>query len=147
MYALFLALHSFFRWLVLISLLYTMLSSLQGLISKRPYNKRDNLARTLTGAIAHTQLLIGFTLYFLLSPVVKHFIQNGSGGEYQIWFFGLYHIALMFIAVVVMTIGGSLAKRAPTDRAKFKTTLIYFSVALALILLAIPWFRPYFRNF
>ncbi len=139
--------HSIFRWLVLISLLYSLGRSFHGLISKRTFNKADSLARMLAGTISHTQLLIGFTLYFVLSPITQFFMKSGSGGNHEIWFFGIYHIALMFSAIVVMTIGSSIAKRATADHAKFKTITIYFSIALVLILLAIPWFRPLFRNF
>ncbi len=147
MYATFLALHSVFRWLVLASLVYAIFTSIEGLINKRPYMKTDNIIRIITNTISHTQLLIGFTLYFVLSPVTQHFLKNGSEGNHQMWFFGIYHIAMMFFSIVVMTIGGSIAKRAKTDQTKFKTIAIWFSVALLLILLAIPWFRPYFRNF
>ncbi len=147
MYATFLAIHSVFRWLVLASLVYAIFTSIEGLISKRPYTKTDNTIRIITNTISHTQLLIGFTLYFVLSPVTQYFLKNGSEDNHQMWFFGIYHIAMMFLSIVVMTIGGSIAKRAKTDRAKFKTIAIWFSVALLLILLVIPWFRPYFRNF
>jgi len=147
MYEIFVVFHSIFRWLVLVSLLYSLGRSIHGLISKRTFNKADSLARLLAGTMSHTQLLIGFTLYFVVSPITQFFMKSGSGGNHEIWFFGIYHIALMFGAIVVMTIGGSLAKRATTDYAKFKTITIYFSIALALILLAIPWFRPLFRNF
>ena len=142
MYSTFLTLHSIFRWLVLISLLYAIITSIQGFLTKRHFSKKDATIRVVTGAISHTQLLIGFTLYFVLSPVTRHFMSSGSDGNHQIWFFGIYHIAMMFIAITVMTVGSSVSKRAKTDRAKFKNIMIYFSVALVLILLAIPWFRP-----
>ena len=147
MYDIFVFIHSVFRWLVLISLLYAIGRSIQGLLSKRTYTKADSFARVLANTISHTQLLIGFTLYFALSPITGFFIKNGSGGNHEIWFFGIYHIAMMFSSIVIMTIGGSIAKRATTDHSRFKTIIIYFSIALVLILLAIPWFRPFFRNF
>lgn len=147
MYTTFLAIHSIFRWLVLASLIYTVFISIQGLSSKRPYTKADNIMRIVTNAIAHTQLLIGFLLYFVWSPVTKFFLQNGLEGSAQMWFFGAYHILAMVLSIFVMTIGSAIAKRAQTDTAKFKTIAVYFSVALVLILAAIPWFRPFFRNF
>ncbi|MBA4853090.1 hypothetical protein [Emticicia sp. BO119] len=147
MYEIFVFFHSIFRWLVLISLLYIIGSSIHGLISKRNYTRADSLTRALTTIISHTQLLIGFTLYFVLSPITGFFIKNGSEGNHEIWFFGIYHIALMFSSIVVMTIGGSITKRATTNYVRFKTISIYFSIALLLILAAIPWFRPFLRNF
>ena len=147
MYATFLAFHSLLRWLVLVSLVYAIFMSIEGLISKRSYTKTDNLIRIVTNTISHTQLLIGFMLYFVLSPVTQYFLKNGSDGNHQLWFFGIYHIAMMLLSIVTVTIGGAIAKRAKTDQTKFKTIALWFSVALVLILLAVPWFRPYFRNF
>lgn len=147
MYAKFLAIHSIFRWLVLLSLVSIIFTSIQGLLTKRTYTNLDKWLRTITSAIGHTQLLLGLTLYFALSPLMKYFVENGGGDNYQMWFFGIYHIIMMFSAIVVMTIGSALSKRALEDQRKFKILTIYFSVALGMILLSIPWFRPFFRDF
>ncbi|OJJ14914.1 hypothetical protein BKI52_40885 [marine bacterium AO1-C] len=147
MYAKFLAIHNVFRWLVLISLILVVVTSAQGLISKRRYTARDKLLRIIANMVSHTQLMLGFTLYFLLSPVTRYFMKNGGGDNYQMWFFGVYHILMMLTAVVLMTIGGSWAKRREQDAQKFKVTTLYFSIALLVILLAIPWFRPFLRHF
>jgi hypothetical protein len=145
MYAVFLFIHSVFRWLVVTSLLYGIASSVHGMRTRRGYSRTDHLTRTVTNSISHTQLLIGFTLYFVLSPVTQYFVKNGADGVYDLWFFGLYHIAMMLVAIVVLTIGGSIAKRAENDAKKFKITAIYFSISLFLILAAIPWHRPLLR--
>jgi hypothetical protein len=58
-------------------------------------------------------------------------------------FFALIHLALMLTAIVVMTIGASLAKRQDIDCQKFRPTALYFGIAFLLILMAIPWpFSP-----
>lgn len=146
MYTTFLALHAVLRWLVLLSLLSAIIINAQGYLLKRSYMRIDYFSRVIAGAISHAQLLVGFTLYFVLSPITQNFLRHGAGGNYQL-FFGIYHIAMMFLAVVVITIGGSVAKRADADRTKFKSAVVYFTIALCLILFAIPWFRPYLRSF
>jgi hypothetical protein len=125
---------------------YATIASLQGLVSKRMYARSDGVIRSLATTLAHTQLLIGFVLYFVLSPVTGQFMNGNANGNEQMWFFGVYHIALMFIAIGVMTTGGSKAKRVAEDRDKFRFTAISFGISLVLIVLAIPWFRPVFRN-
>ncbi|HAS44482.1 MAG TPA: hypothetical protein DCS93_28650 [Microscillaceae bacterium] len=147
MYTNFLAIHNVFRWLVLLSLLLVVVTSIHGYLSKRRYTTRDKLLRIIANAITHTQLMLGFTLYFLLSPVTKYFMKNGGGNNYQMWFFGVYHILMMLTAVVLITIGGSWAKRREEDARKFKVTALYFSIGLLIILLSIPWFRPLLRHF
>jgi hypothetical protein len=59
----------------------------------------------------------------------------------------------MFVAIVLITIGSAKAKRKSNDTQKFKTMLIWFSIALLIIFIAIPWpfsplaNRPYIRTF
>ncbi len=146
MYAIFLALHSILRWLVLLSLLWVIGASLEGWLRRRPFARRDELSRSTATGISHLQLLIGLVLYGALSPVTRYFLQNGADGNEQVRFFGLYHISLMFGAIVVMSIGSSLSKKAATDAGRFKTLFFCFTLALGLILLGIPWFRPFFRS-
>lgn len=146
MYMLLLSIHAVVRWLVLASLLYALISSIQGIFSNRVYARSDALIRTLSTTLTHIQLLIGFVLYFVLSPLTSQFMKAGPQGNNQIWFFGVYHITVMFIAVGVMTTGGSKAKRAAIDRNKFRITAIYFGISLLMIVLAIPWFRPLLRS-
>ncbi len=97
--------------------------------------------------IGHTQLLIGVALYFVFSPITRYFMENGAAGNEQMSFFGVWHAIVMVLAIVAMTIGGSVAKRATSDTGKFKSITIWFSIALVMILMAIPWFRPFFRSF
>jgi len=58
----------------------------------------------------------------------------------------------MLTAIVIITIGSALAKRKKTDKEKFKTMLVWFSAALLIIFIAIPWpfsplaNRPYIRT-
>lgn len=146
--------HSIVRWLVLASLLWAIFRAYRGLTANLPFSKTDNAVRHWTATIAHIQLLIGILL-FTQSPQVQFFWKNTASAIHykDPLFFGLIHIVLMLVAVVVLTIGSALSKRKPTDQEKFKTMLTWFSIALLLIFLAIPWpfsplaERPYFRSF
>jgi drug/metabolite transporter (DMT)-like permease len=63
--------------------------------------------------------------------------------SYDFTFFSLIHIALMFAAIIVLTVGSAMAKRQGSDRQKFRTMLMWFIFALVIILIAIPWpFSP-----
>ena len=154
MYAWLLFAHSLFRWLVLASLLVAIFRAYKGYTSQSAFSQTDNAIRHWTATIAHIQLLIGFTLY-LKSPLVKYFIGHfkEAVANRDAVFFGVVHIACMLVAIVLITIGSALAKRKPTAREQFGTQLIWFSAALLLIVLAIPWpfsplaNRPYIRTF
>ncbi|MGE6355726.1 hypothetical protein ACQKCJ_17795 [Flavobacterium sp. NPDC079362] len=152
MYQILLICHSFLRWFVLISLLYSIFRAYKGCFYQLSFTKTDNLVRHWTATIAHIQLIFGILMY-VQSPIVKYFWANFSTAIQNMdsAFFGILHILLMLTAIVLITIGSALAKRKPTDRDKFKTMLIWFSIALFIIFIAIPWpfsplaSRPYLR--
>ncbi|MCD0469133.1 hypothetical protein [Flavobacterium sp. JAS] len=144
--------HSALRWFVLVGLLYSIFRAYKGYSSKLPFTKTDNSVRHWTATIAHIQLIFGILIY-VQSPIVKYFWKNFSEGmqSTDIAFFGILHILLMLSAIVLITIGSALAKRKQNDSDKFKTILLWFSIALIVIFIAIPWpfsplaNRPYFR--
>ena len=152
MYQTLLFYHSLFRWLVLVSLLYSIFRAYKGYFSNIPFSKTDNAVRHWTATIAHIQLIIGIVLY-TQSPVIKYFWHNFNEAIHDLdsTFFGLLHIILMLTAIVLITIGSALSKRKTIDKEKFKTMLIWFSISLFIIFIAIPWpfsplaNRPYFR--
>ncbi|WP_417589922.1 hypothetical protein [Owenweeksia hongkongensis] len=154
MYSTLLPLHSLFRWLVLLSLLFTIYRAFTGWKGQKQFTKLDNFIRHTTATIVHIQMLLGLALYFI-SPMVEYFLANlpEAMHEREIRFFGMEHITIMIIAVVVITMGSAKAKRKVDDLEKFKTMAIWFSIGLFLILTSIPWefspltSRPHFRGF
>jgi len=142
MYSTLVIAHSVFRWAVLVSLLYSIIISWRGYVSKSSFSKSNNSLRHWTATIAHIQLMLGIVLY-TQSPVVKIYFSDYPGKEGEPFFFSITHIILMLIAVVIITIGSAKAKRAADDVTKFKTQLIYFCIAIIVIFIAIPWpFSP-----
>lgn len=144
--------HSFFRWLVLISLLLAIYRGVRGLLKRSAFGRNDNLIRHWTATIAHIQLIIGITLYSQ-SPPVNYFWANKTEAikNMDVTFFAIIHMILMMTAIAVITIGSALAKRRLSDQAKFRTMLTWFAIALLIIFIAIPWpfsplaCRPYWR--
>jgi len=145
-------LHSIVRWLVLLSLLYSIFRAYKGYFWNKEFTKTDNSVRHWTATIAHVQLVLGIILYSQ-SPIIKYFWKNFNEAKesFDLLFFGLIHIFLMLFSIILITIASAISKRKTTDKEKFKTMLIYFSIALLLIFIAIPWpfsplaNRPYFR--
>lgn len=154
MYSSLIFFHSIFRWLVVGSLIFAIFTALKGYSSGSAFKKRHDSIRHWTATISHVQLMIGSVLYFT-SPFIKYILANFKQAlQYrEMVFFGVIHISLMFASIMVITIGSALSKRQPNDRQKFKTMLIWFSVALFIIFIAIPWpfsplaKRPYFTPF
>jgi hypothetical protein len=154
MYSTLIIFHSIFRWLVLGALLFSIGRAYIGYKNNKLFSSGDDSLRHWTATIAHIQLIVGVMLY-IKSPVVQYLWGNfGDAAKYpDAAFFTFYHFLLMIVAVVLITIGSALAKRKTTDKEKFKTMLLWFSIVLLLIFIAIPWpfspfaNRPYFRSF
>ena len=154
MYSSLLVLHSWFRWLVLVCLIFAVCRAYLGWRSNKPFTKLDNFSRHATATIAHIQFTFGLTLYFI-SPIVSYFLHHFGEAVHlrEIRFFGLEHIIMMTSAITMITIGSIKAKRKNTDREKFRTMVIWYSIGLFLILASIPWgilflvSRPLLRSF
>lgn len=153
-YTILLLLHSLLRWFVLISLIYTIYRTYKGWFSGLSFTSGDDKARNITVIIAHTQLLVGLILYGV-SPIIHSLFQDFGEGMKQsgVRFYGMEHSIMMIIAVVLITIGSAKARRLTDDTTKFRTIAVWFSIALVIILISIPWpfspidVRPWFRMF
>jgi len=154
MYPTLLATHSLFRWFVLASLLFALYRAYRGWLTNQSFSKFDNTVRHTTATIAHIQLILGLWLYFI-SPIVDYFFHHFEEAVHQreVRFFGMEHSLMMFVGIVMITIGSIKAKRKSVDKQKFITMALWFTIALLIILSSIPWTfsplvsRPYFRGF
>ena len=54
-------------------------------------------------------------------------------------FFGMEHFLMMVIAIVLITIGRKKAEKATDALVKHKKIVVWYTIALLIILLAIPW--------
>ncbi len=153
MYPFLLSLHSWFRWAVLVMLLLSIVISYRGFRRGLVFTAFANQIRHWTATSAHLQLMVGIILYFQ-STVVKYPVTDSNGQIFNDHnFFKFIHISLMLLSVVFITFGSAKAKRMHSDVGKYRTMLIWFLLALLIIIVAIPWpfspfaARPYSRTF
>ncbi|MHB9140576.1 MAG: hypothetical protein ACYC25_01720 [Paludibacter sp.] len=139
MYPILLILHSSLRWLILFSFLYALIRAYYGWLANQKFNKLDSKVLLITSSLAHLQLVIGIVLYFV-SPVVSYFLHNFKTAVHQeqFRFFGMEHALMMLIAITIITIGSVIAKRKATDKGKFRTIAIWYSVGIILIVAFMP---------
>jgi hypothetical protein len=154
MYTYLLLLHSWWRWAVVLSLLFTLAYLWSGMRRGKPFDSFHSRLQQTTTRIVNIQFLLGLALY-VSSPLTRHFLTNFSTAlhERELRFFGLEHIVVMLVAVTLVNIGSERAKRATVDREKFRQCFYKFLIAFLLILSSIPWTfspftaRPSFRFF
>lgn len=148
-----LILHSLLRWAVLLFGLWTLINALTGVASKRSYTPSDNKSNLFFMISCDIQLLLGLILYFTNSWFDRlKDLGNNMKDPYN-RFFTMEHLSMMLIAWILVHVGRAQVKRATTSRAKHKRMLIFFGLAILLILASIPWpfreaiSRPYYRWF
>ena len=132
--------HSLLRWVLLLLLITVVVKALQGRNGGKAFGPGDRKLSLFTMISAHLQLVFGAFLY-MISPTVQQSLQNmGATMKDSInRFWAVEHITMMIISIALLTIGHIKAKRATSDQDKFKAQALYFTIALLLILVAIPW--------
>lgn len=125
--------HSGLRWIVLLLLIAAIVTAWQAMQSKS--GGKSKLAMFAQISV-HTQFLLGLILYFI-SPHVQ--FGEGFMKNNVLRFYGVEHITIMILAVVLITIGYSKGKRQADDYTRNRTVFRFYLAALILILLGIPW--------
>lgn len=125
--------HSGLRWVALILLLLAIVNA----FTSKTYKKKHRMINLFAMVSLHTQLLIGLIQYFVTSTKVQ-FIEGWMKNP-LLRFYGMEHILLMIIAIVLVTIGHSKSKKGTTPEEKFKPIKLFYLIGLILILAGIPW--------
>ncbi len=139
MYLALLHTHNLLRWVVLIAAVVALAYMLRSWLGKRPWTQTDMRVGGLFTVAMDVQLLIGIVLY-AVSPLVQGALRDfgAAMGVHELRFFALEHGLLMLVAVVLVHIGTSRAKKRQSHR----PAAILYGLALAAMLFAIPWWRP-----
>src|SRR4249919_4200634 len=124
MYAHVLAVHSWLRWLALVTAVGATFAALRGQVGS------DNSVADRWGMFAVTaldlQMLLGLILYLALSPNMRPILDNFGGAmkDPALRFWAVEHIATMFAAIALAHVGRVLARKATTPAAKRTRLLI-----------------------
>ena len=132
--------HSYWAYIVLAILIFTVINAVIGLTKKKSFTDKDLRLGLFTLIVSHIQLLIGLGWYFM-SPWYKVLKTDASTvmGDKVARLLAVEHPIMMILAIVLITIGWSKHKKKTEDSAKFKTFVIFYGLALLLILSRIPW--------
>ena len=121
-------------------LIICILQAAIGMFGRKAFTKSNNRMQVFLIISAHTQLLIGFILYGV-SPTTSIAMSNFGAAmkDAILRFWAVEHVTSMVLAVIAIQVGRSISKKALTDKAKFKRSLIFFVIALIIILAVLPW--------
>jgi hypothetical protein len=146
-YSRILAIHSYWRWLVLLAGVAAVVIAALGVANRIPFLPLGRRASTCFIITLDVQLVLGLWLY-AISPIVRTAWANMAAAmkQHDLRFFVVEHTTTMLIAIVVAHVGSWRAKRALDDRSKYRNMLGWYVASLAVILIGIPWWRPWFRS-
>ena len=153
MYSAFLLIHSLLRWAVVIAGLVVIARAIGGISSRRDWQPGDAAGVRWFSISLDVQFLIGLLLYVWLSPFIRDAWADmgATMRNAPLRFFAVEHLTGMLIGIALAHIGKSKIGKATDAAQKHKLALIFFSLAMVVILLSIPWpgmpgGRPLFRG-
>ena len=150
-YSVMLFLHSWMRWAVVITAVLVIVQAFRGWSGGVAWDATK--ARFASWFVNTTgiQLILGLVLCGFLSPVtLQAFSDRGGAMKDSVTrFWAVEHMSVMLVAVALAHIGAGRIKKAADDQAKHRAAAIFFTIAIVLILVSIPWAgvtaRPLFR--
>lgn len=132
-------LHNFTRWLVLLAGIATLVLAIRG-------GAYGPAHRAAGQAFVHSfslQLLLGILL-MAFSPFMQSLWADPGAamGQRETRFFVAEHWVGMTIALALAHIGSARVRRATSDAARHRQSLVFSGLSLLITLLSIPWWRP-----
>lgn len=141
LYVILLTLHNLNRWLVLLSGLWTVIQNMSGLGGNRPFTAAERRPIPIFMGSLHLQVVLGLMLFAAMG-MQKVPVFAGQRPSFQ-W----EHLGLGLLAALFGTLASIQSRKAPTDHAKYRAVVLWAGLALLLMLLGMPWFRPLLRFF
>jgi hypothetical protein len=134
-----LKLHSFIRWALVLLMLVSIIKAAMSTSGNTPYTPSDRKRTLFTMIAAHLQLVIGVLLYVTRGWSQQFSNMADAMKNTYVRYWTVEHLSMMIIAIVFITIGNIRSKKMDTDGGKYKQILIWFGLALLVIIAAMPW--------
>jgi hypothetical protein len=129
------ALHSGFRYIVLILVVIALIQSLTGWLGKKSYTEGNRKVNLFAMISAHIQLLLGLVLYFF-SPFVN-FDMGSSMKDHTLRYWTVEHAVMMIIALILITVGHSRSKKIADSAGKHRTIAIFYGLGVIIVIAAL----------
>jgi hypothetical protein len=141
MYTTVIFLHSIVRWAVLATGLFATVRGISGWRSGRPWTLADDRAALWFTSALDLQMLLGLLMYFWLSPITTAALHDFGGvmGNPGLRFWAVEHPVGMIAGITLAHIGRGRLRRIAADARRHRTAAIFFTLALLIIIVSIPW--------
>lgn len=145
MYTAFLVIHSYVRWVVLLTGLIAVVRGISGVAGGRPWEQADESASRRFLNSLDAQATIGIILYVFLSPFTMEAWSDPAGTlrNAPLRFIAIEHQTGMIVGLALAHIGRERIRDASSPLRRHRLAAIFFGLAMVAILVSIPWpFMP-----
>lgn len=139
MYQIIQPIHSYLAYATLLLLLWATFNGVIGTSSEKIFDESHAKVNKFALIATHTMLLLGLILLFISPKGITAFPMGEIMKDAQLRLQAVEHPTVNIIAAALVTIGNVKVKRSVGNGKKFKQTLLFFGLALVLILTRIPW--------
>jgi hypothetical protein len=143
--------HSWVRWVVLICAVLAVVGAILNIVRRTPWSSGNDRAALFFTISADIQLLLGVML-FVVGPAWFSTFMNDPGAAMSnrmVRYWSIEHGFGMIVAIALVHLGKVLVRKKADAFAKNRTALIFFGLALLIMIGTIPWawnpVRPLFR--
>lgn len=142
MYSIILQAHHWIAFIALALLAYATINGAIGSNSEKVFDDSHRKINLFALISTHTMLLLGIVL-LIISPIAQNaFADMGAAmKDGAVRKAVVEHPTMNIIAAVLVTIGNAKSKKAIGNGRKFKVSMIFFGLALILILSRLPFER------
>ena len=128
------------EYLALIFLVVATLNAFWGLISKRSFGIKDLRLSLFTLIFSYIQMLMGIATYFVSDYFSAW--ENGMGAvirDSNLRMNLIQRPITNILAIVLITMGWSLHKKASVDRKKYFRIAVFYAIGLLLLFSRVSW--------
>ncbi len=127
--------HGGIRYLLLLSIAFALFCFVTGWARNRNFSIWDKRAALISLILSHLMLVTGLVLYFISPVSYPNQLASGEADMTNASFryFAVEHLMMMLIAIALLTIGYSRAKRVSHDFKKFKILLWTYLSAVVIV--------------
>jgi hypothetical protein len=133
-------LHSFLRWVLLILLIVAIYKNYAD--RNKPFTATHRKTGLFLMICADLMLLIGLYQWITGPWGLKSIQSNGMSVVMKnavTRFFAIEHFIGMLIGIILIHVGYTFSKKNIPDTVKHKRSVLFFGLALLIILVFIPW--------
>jgi len=147
MYRWLLVAHGIWRWVVIFAGIAAVVCASWAWQRRATAFGRCAVCGRLFGIAVDIQVLMGAALYLVFSPMtnVAMRINGAAPSGTDMAFIGTTHALSMIAVLIAVHLSAVIVRRGRDDTARLRRSALCYGFTLLLLLIAIPWWRPWLR--